>query len=80
MRRIIVDCERNDPIDIRCGGPITLGFDFFVKDEETDDMISFIREELKKNNRPLMAINHFACGVITPWTKEMISQCIKEGY
>lgn len=80
MRKIIVDCERNDPVDIRCGGPVTLGFDFFVNDEEADNMISFIKEELKKNNRPLMAINHYACQDTTPWTKEMISQCIKEGY
>ena len=25
-----VDCVENDPVDIRCGGPEYLGFDFFV--------------------------------------------------
>ena len=80
MRKIIVDCERNDPVDIRCGGPVTLGFDFFVNDEEVDDMISFIKKELNKNNLPLMAINHYQCQDTTPWTKEMIRNCIREGY
>lgn len=80
MRKIIVDCERNDPVDIRCGGPVTLGFDFFVNDEEADDMISFIKKELNKNKLPLMAINHYQCQDTTPWTKEMIRNCIREGY
>ena len=34
LKKIVVDCERNDPVDIRCGGPDYLGFDFYVKDEE----------------------------------------------
>ena len=29
--RIGVDCVANDPVDIRCGGPEYLGFDFNVK-------------------------------------------------
>ena len=26
--RIAVDCVANDPVDIKCGGPEYLGFDF----------------------------------------------------
>ena len=37
--RIGVDCVANDPVDIRCGGPEYLGFDFNVREEETEDMI-----------------------------------------
>ena len=40
--KIAVDCVHNDPVDIRCGGPLYLGFDFFVKKEETDEMIEYI--------------------------------------
>lgn len=81
MKKIIVDCERNDPVDIRCGGPQILGFDFFVKDENVDEMISFIKEQLKLNHLPLMAITTvFAPTEAKLWTKEMIAKCIKEGY
>ena len=34
--KICVNCVPNDPVDIRCGGPNYLGFDFFVREEETE--------------------------------------------
>ena len=81
MKKIIVDCERNDPVDIRCGGPQILGFDFFVKDENVDEMISFVKEQLKLNHLPLMAITTVSAPTEAKlWTKEMIAKCIKEGY
>ena len=37
---ICVECVANDPVDIRCGGPKYLGFDFPVKDTELEEMKS----------------------------------------
>ena len=40
--QISVDCVANDPVDIRCGGPEYLGFDFNVRVEQTEEMKKFI--------------------------------------
>ena len=40
--KISVDCVSNDPVDIRCGGPEFLGFDFYVREENTKEMTKFI--------------------------------------
>lgn len=53
LKKIIVDCERNDPVDIRCGGPVTLGFDFFVEDADVEKTLVLIKEQLKENDLPL---------------------------
>ena len=46
-RKISVDSVYNDPVDIRCGGPEYLGFDFFVK-------------EAKKLGADYIATGHYA--------------------
>ena len=48
-----VDCVENDPVDIRCGGPEFLGFDFNVKEEETEEMKKFITVTLETLEVPL---------------------------
>ena len=80
MKKIVIDCERNDIVDIKCGGPEYLGFDFFVEDENIENIITFIKEELKKNSLPLISINYYDTNNTKVWTKEQISKCIKEGY
>ena len=79
---ISVDCECNDLTDMKCGGPATLGYDFYVDaDCDTKDMKLFIKNELKKNRQPLMSISIGEKTVQTSfWTKEMISDCISNGY
>ena len=82
-KKIIVNCENNDSVDVKCGGPYVLGFDFFVdSDENTENMIEFIKKELKNEGLPLQSI--YCENIIIPvkvlWTKEMISNCIKVGY
>lgn len=80
-RKISVDLVYNDPVDIRCGGPEYLGFDFFVKEDEIKEMAVFIAETLNKYNVPLAGMN--VVGVSTMlvddkvWTKEKIDECIK---
>ena len=51
-----VDCVTNDPVDIRCGGPEYLGFDFNVKEEETEEMKKFISVTLETLQIPLEKI------------------------
>ena len=82
MIKIVVDCEENDPVDINAGGPMWLGFDFYINDADNiEEYKSFIKEELKKNNLPIDDIHSFNSGITTKaWSKEMIADCIKKGY
>lgn len=81
-RKISVDSVYNDPVDIRCGGPEYLGFDFFVKEEEVKEMTTFIAESLNKYGVPLkdMYIVGSTCLLSEDkvWTKERIDECIKK--
>jgi len=76
-----IACERNDSVDIRCGGPATLGYDFGVNpDENKDEIIKFLRKTLKKYNRPIIGISttiqkEFPINYL--WTKEKMEECIK---
>lgn len=54
--KIMVDCVHNDPVDIKAGGPAYLGFDFFVKSEEVQEMINFITVTLQEYKIPLVNI------------------------
>jgi hypothetical protein len=39
-----VSCAENDYADIRCGGPVTLGYDFIMSpDENTEEIINHIK-------------------------------------
>ena len=58
--KISVDCVANDPVDIRAGGPYYLGFDFNVKEEETEEMKKFIAVTLETFEIPL--INLYTSG------------------
>lgn len=80
-RHIYVNCERNDRVDIKCGGPPILGFDFYIDPKQKKMMIKFIEKCLNENCRPLMSINTGELRVVeTVWTKEMIAESIKKGY
>ena len=74
---ISVDCVPNDPVDIRCGGPVFLGFDFAVKEDETQEMMNLITECLNNNDVPLSNIG-ISSKVSKPankvWTKETIEK------
>ena len=54
--KIGVDCVYNDPVDISAGGPEYLGFDFFVREEETEKMQEFICRCLIKYNVPIVSV------------------------
>jgi hypothetical protein len=82
LKHVEIECEENNEEDIREGGPATLGYDFYVDSNWSDvDIKKFIKDELDKNEQE---------GNITvlksnwtqnrPWSKNMISRCIKKGY
>ncbi len=79
---IDVTCAHNDPVDIRCGGPATIGYEFIISpDEDVEDMTNFIKSCLKKYRRPLIGIDTSTrkdFPVEHLWTKERIEKCIKE--
>lgn len=80
--KIIVDCVHNDPVDIKAGGPAYLGFDFFVKSEDVQEMVNFITLTLQEYKVPLVNIGIDPIPLcLTPdevWTKERITECIKK--
>ena len=72
---ISIDCKKNDPVDVKCGGPAYLGFDFWVKDSEKEEMKSYIIESLKDFNIPIASIYYNGEDdrpLRSIWTKEMI--------
>lgn len=81
MVAIVVDCKENDIVDIKCGGPTMLGYDFFVKEEDVDATKELIKTELQKNNQPLLNITTREAPVNAKlWTPDMIKECIIRGY
>lgn len=79
--QICVDCVVNDPVDVRCGGPAYLGFDFYVKEAQTEEMKKFIALTLENFEVPLC--NMYVSGTIDlseedVWTKERIIMSIRD--
>lgn len=76
-----IACERNDPVDIRCGGPAMLGYDFGVSPDENETEIKeFLEATVKKYKRPFIRITtskqkNFPVKHL--WTKEKMEDCIK---
>ena len=54
---IIVDCCRNNPTNIRYGEPEYIGFDFFVRRHEEQDMILFILKAVNDLSIPLACLS-----------------------
>ena len=78
---INVNCVANDPVDIRCGGPDYLGFDFNVREEQTEEMKKFIAVTLESLEVPLADL--YVSGTIDlsekdVWTKERIVKAVKD--
>lgn len=79
--KIVIDCIPNDPVDIRCGGPEILGYDYFVKQEETISLIEVVEKTLEELNLPIMEIRVEDEGKLRltekeVWTKERIIQSL----
>lgn len=78
---ISVDCAHNDPVDIRCGGPEYLGFDFFVKQEDVQEMMHYIILLLARLEVPMLSIYEGDSLTVKSedvWTKERIVEAVKK--
>lgn len=79
MKRVVIDCEKNDEVDIRCGGPQYLGFDFVVDDSENDkELYDFLKVKLKENGHSCLGIKIYDIPEYKIWTREEMEKCIKE--
>lgn len=52
-RKISISVAKNDPIDIRCGGPAFLGFDFVVEAKTQEYWRKFIWDLQKVKSFPM---------------------------
>jgi len=75
-----VNCKRNDSVDIRCGGPPILGFDFYIDaDLDEGETIAWLKQALKEANHNCMGISvRGETEVQKLWTQEAIVKCMKE--
>ena len=75
-------CETNDPVDVRCGGPAVLGYEFYVSpDEDIEEIKKFLEGCIKKYHRPFMDIGTAVVKnfpVKHLWTKRKMENCIKK--
>lgn len=77
MKRVIIDCERNDWEDIKCGGPQYLGFDFQVDDSEDDkELESWLRKTLKMHGHNIISIRIYKIEEQV-WSRNQMEECIK---
>lgn len=79
--KISVNCTANDPVDIRCGGPKFLGFDFNVREDQASEMTKFIIMTLNELEVPLIDIETTGTidvGEQDIWTKQRIVQEIQK--
>lgn len=79
---IDVFVEMNDYADIKCGGPPTLGYDFYVAgDMDVDKLKKFVADTLKAHNRyyqniSIRKVSDFREDKL--WTLSKIVECIKK--
>ena len=80
--KISVDCKYNDDVDIRCGGPYSLGYDFYVEKSQVNEMMDFISNTCKEFNVPILVmyydkLQEYEKEKNAVWTKEKIYNSIK---
>ena len=79
--KIGVDCTKNDPVDVKAGGPEWLGFDFFVKVKDAEEIMEYISSVLASLSIPKHEIyisEFYTLSENAVWTKERIYQTIKK--
>lgn len=77
MKRVVIDCERNDWEDIKCGGPQYLGFEFKVSDCEDDkELEAWLRKTLKMYGHNIISIRIYKIDEDI-WSREKMEECIK---
>lgn len=77
---ILVNCQANDSVDIRCGGPRYLGYDFYVEKGHEKESTDLIKKTLKECGFPCIGTRISPNGFIAEknlWSLKMIEKCIK---
>ena len=79
---IDITCALNDSTDMKCGGPPTVGYEFYVNPDENHKKLEiFIKKCLKTYGRPFMYMDISTkkdFPVKNLWTREKMAKCIKE--
>lgn len=82
LYKISIDVKQNDPVDIRCGGPHYLGFDFFVnegtfKGKTIKGITKSVKTWLHKEKLEFKSVSIREILPYQIWNKEMIKECFK---
>ena len=80
-RSCSINLCRNDSVDVRCGGPSVLGFDFHLDSKLSEkEWLRLIREEIAKKRFPLEGISitrpRLWAGKV--WTPLAVRRCIRK--
>ena len=80
--KIEIDCQENDPADIRIGGAEYLGYDFYVESTQVEEMKKYIIETCKNLKVPIINIYYDNTTLYSRepskiWTKEKIKKSIQ---
>lgn len=75
---IEVRCAENVPESVSAGGPVYLGFDFFVKKESAEFLKEMIRIKLRNENIPCKGIYCYESYSPATWDLEKILDDIEE--
>jgi len=82
-RSVSIDTIPNDPVDVRCGGPYYLGFDFKVDaDEDVSNLREYLTSVFADCHKPYERISITTTTVDVPkehiWSREKMRQYITE--
>ena len=77
-KHYMINCARNDLVDIRCGGPLFTGYDFYIDaDLPKEKVIKWLKMALEKSGKPCIGINTLATiNVEKLWTQKDIWGCL----
>jgi len=75
-----VNCKENDYTDIKCGGPLYLGFDFYIDSTILEKkIIKKLKKLLKENNLPYISISVLGKKLVEKlWSQTMVKKCIED--
>lgn len=75
-------CQKNNTNDIDCGGPVYLGYDFYIEmTQNISEIKETIRSFLRKYHRPFISFKETIekdCNIGKVWAIETIEECIKD--
>jgi len=81
-RHVSIDCKLNDIEDVKKGGPIMRGFDFYIDcDEKPTEVKAFLEEVLKRVGLPCKEIRisrpTYELAKAKVWSLKRVEKCIR---